>query len=103
MMKGNPEAEFTAMGFPFIINEIGYEWLLDKQEPAGAINVFAYGLELMPNNASLHDSMGEACYESKHWERSVKHYRKSLELDPSNENAREMLAKIQAMHSEPKH
>lgn len=88
------EEEFTAMGFGNIINPIGYEWLVDKKNPEGAIKVFEYGLTLMPNNSNLYDSLGEAYYANGDWHNAIKNYAKSLTLNPENENAIVMISKI---------
>ena len=41
------------------------------------------------------DSLGEGYLESGDKKSAVENYKKSLELDPTNENAREVLKKIQ--------
>lgn len=87
------EEEFNAMGFENIINPIGYEWLLEKKNPKGAIKVFKYGISLMPNNSNLYDSLGEAYFVSGDWNNAIKNYAKSLTLNPENKNAVEMIQK----------
>jgi len=87
------EQAFLDQGFDNIINDLGYEWLYEIKNPQGAIKVFEYGLTLMPNNASLYDSLGEAYLLSKEWERAIVSYAKSLVLDPQNKNAIEMISK----------
>ena len=88
------EEEFNAMDFGNIINTIGYEWLEDKSDTQAAIKMFKYGLELMPNNSDLLDSLGEAYYVNKELDKSIKNYSKSLAIDKNNNNAKEMLVKI---------
>jgi tetratricopeptide (TPR) repeat protein len=88
------EEEFNAMGFGSIINPIGYEWLVDKKNPEGAIKVFEYGITLMPNNSNLYDSLGEAHFTNNDWDNAIKNYTKSLALNPENENATAMILKI---------
>lgn len=87
------EEEYNTMGFGNIINEIGYEWLNDKNNPIGAIRVFEYGIKLMPNNSNLYDSLGEAYFKNNDWSSAIMNYAKSLELNPNNENAIEMIIK----------
>ncbi len=86
--------EFMDQGFDGIINELGYEWLTEIKNPKGAIKVFKYGLTLMPNNADLFDSLGEAYFENKEWDKAILNYTQSLALDPQNENAVEMISKV---------
>ena len=81
------EEEFEAMDFQYIINVIGYEWLDELKRPDVALKVFEFGIELMPNNADLYDSMGETYFIQKEWDSSIQYYAKSLALNPSNENA----------------
>lgn len=86
------EDEYLAMGFTNIIRPIGYEWLNDKKDPNGAIKVFEYGISLMPNNSTLYDGLGEAYFQNGDWGSAIRHYAKSLTLDPNNENALKMIA-----------
>lgn len=81
------EDEFIAMGFESVVNPIGYEWLYDKNDPTTAAKVFEYGITLMPNNANLYDSLGEAYFLAEDWERAIQNYAKALSLNTQNENA----------------
>lgn len=88
------EEELISNGFSFNLNWIGYEWLNDKEDAPGAIAIFKYGTELMPSDANLHDSLGEAYYRNGNYEEAMKSYKLSLKLNPDNENAVEMLQQI---------
>lgn len=88
------EEEFNAMGFGAIISPIGHEWLLDKKNAKAAVKVFEYGITLMPNNANLYDSLGEAYFADNNWNSAIKNYAQSLTLNPENENTIEMILKI---------
>lgn len=88
------EQDFMNQGFDNIINQLGYEWLNDIKNTKGAIKVFQYGIKLMPNNANLYDSLGEAYFVNKEWNNAIVSYAKSLTLNPKNINAVEMIAKI---------
>jgi hypothetical protein len=87
------EKELIEMDFNSIVNIIGYEWLNDKKNPDAAIKVFTYGIQLMPKDADLYDSLGEAYFDNKDWSNSIKNYTMSLKLDPENDSAIEMIAK----------
>jgi len=89
------EKELEQMDFADDMNVIGYEWLKDKKNPKAAIKVFEYAVRLLPNNADLYDSLGEAYFEIKDWHNAIKNYSRSLALDPKNENAVEMLLKAE--------
>ncbi|MFT7071589.1 MAG: tetratricopeptide (TPR) repeat protein [Patiriisocius sp.] len=94
------EKELQEMGFNSIVNIIGYEWLNDKHNANGAIKIFKYGVLLMPNDADLYDSLGEAYMKKEDYENSTLSYKKSLVLDPSNKNASNMLVKIEAVQKD---
>ncbi len=87
------EQDFLEQGFDYIINELGYEWLNYMKNVDGAIKVFEYGTQLMPNSANLHDSLGEAYFVNNEWDNAITSYEKSLALNPKNENAIEMIAR----------
>ncbi len=90
------EEELESQGFSWIVNTMGYERLLYLEDPKGAIEIFKFGIELMPNNANLHDSLGEAYLENNQLKESRQSYEKSLELNPDNNGAKEALKKIKS-------
>lgn len=85
------EDKLVRHGFAYNLNWVGYEWLLDKNNPQGAIAVFTYATALMPSQANLFDSLGEAYLANENYEEAIKSYAQSLILDPSNDNAIQML------------
>lgn len=87
------EKELLKMEFNETISILGYEWLKQKQNPEAAIKVFKYGVTLMPNNADLYDSLGEAYLVNDDWINAIANYGKSLSLEPKNENAITKLVK----------
>ncbi|MEM9052214.1 MAG: hypothetical protein AAGC47_09205 [Bacteroidota bacterium] len=89
------EAELESQGFSWIFNTIGYEWLIYKNDPKTAVSVFKRATELMPNNANLHDSLGEAYLANNQLKESKKAYEYSLELNPANEGAQEAIREIE--------
>ncbi len=89
------EQELVSQGFHNIIDQLGYEWLNDIKNVDGAIKVFKYGLKLMPNNATLYNSLGEMYFANKEWDNAITSYAKSLSLNPKNKNAIEMIVKTQ--------
>ena len=59
-----------------------------------SINVFRLNVLAFPKSANAYDSLGEAYLESGDKKAAIENYKKSLELDPGNENAREVLKKL---------
>jgi tetratricopeptide (TPR) repeat protein len=77
------------------INTLGYE-LLNSSRTTEAIQVFKLNVEVYPNSSNVYDSLGEAYMKAGDSENAIANYRKSLELDPGNENAKEMLGTLNA-------
>ncbi|HMA18821.1 MAG TPA: tetratricopeptide repeat protein, partial [Thermoanaerobaculia bacterium] len=49
-----------------------------------------------PGSSNVHDSLGEAYLAAGDVDAAIRSYRKSLELDPANENARNVLKQLKA-------
>ena len=47
-----------------------------------------------PQSANAYDSLGEAYMKAGDNEKAIKNYKKSLELNPENNNAKKMLEKL---------
>ena len=75
------------------LNTLGYT-LLQQQKTAEAIAIFKANVELYPQSANVYDSLGEAYMSKGEKELAIKNYKKSLELNPKNENAVAMLKKL---------
>lgn len=75
------------------LNNLGYH-LLWRNQLDDAIEVFRLNIEAYPDDANTYDSMGEAYMLRGDKKLAIMHYEKSLELDPSNQNARTMLAQL---------
>lgn len=71
---------------PDAINSWGYELLRDGMH-AESIAIFSFGTRLLPEDANLFDSLGEAQEAAGYKEDAVRSYRRSLELNPKNSNA----------------
>ena len=59
-----------------------------------AIEVLAINVEENPNSSNVYDSFAEAYFKNRQYEQSLKYYKKSLELDPTNNNAVAMIEEI---------
>jgi tetratricopeptide (TPR) repeat protein len=77
------------------LNRVGYIYL--NREPRrveAAIAIFEANVEAFPQSANVYDSLGEALMVAGQKDRAIANYRRSLELDPTNSNARAMLEKL---------
>jgi tetratricopeptide (TPR) repeat protein len=77
------------------LNNLGYE-LLAKERIDDAAAIFALNVEMFPQAFNTYDSLAESYWKQGKTDLAVKNYRKSLELNPDNQNAQEMLRKIEA-------
>lgn len=75
------------------INRLGYT-LLKKNDFNNAIKLLAFNVELYPKNGNVYDSLAEAYMLAGDKEAAIKNYKKALELDPHNDNARKNLEKL---------
>jgi tetratricopeptide (TPR) repeat protein len=87
------EEQLTQAGIPFVLTMIGQEWVAMKNSEA-AVKVYEYGLNLMPNNSGLYNSLGEIYFEIGNYTDSKISFEKSLHLYKKNDNAKEYLARI---------
>ena len=72
------------------LNQLGY-FYLNKNRYKEAIPIFKLNTEVFPNSANVYDSLGEAYMVNGQKDLAIKNYKKSLELNSGNENAKEML------------
>jgi CubicO group peptidase (beta-lactamase class C family) len=78
------------------LNQLGYEFLGDKKIDS-AIKIFSLNINEFPNSANVYDSRGEAYFNKKEYLLSKSDYLKVIELESSNQNAKEMLLKIEEL------
>ncbi len=74
----------------FYLNNFGYE-LIHLNELDQAIEVFEFALSDDSTNANLYDSLAEAYYLNKDYDKALLNYTKALALDPKNENAKAII------------
>lgn len=92
LKKGQPEA--YDFGEPEL-NIFGYV-LLGQKKLKEAIEILKLNAEAYPQGFNTYDSLGEAYMMNGDRELAIKNYKKSLELNPQNTNAVEMLKKLGA-------
>lgn len=78
------------------LNQLGYEFLRDAKLES-AIKIFSLNINEFPNSSNVYDSRGEAYFNKKEYLLSKSDYLKVLELEPTNQNAKEMLFKIEEL------
>jgi hypothetical protein len=75
------------------INGLGYR-LLEARRFDQAIPILQLNAAEHPSSPNVYDSLGEAYMLAGKPEQAIRSYRKSLALDPANENARSMLEQL---------
>lgn len=81
------------------LNRLGYQ-LLGARKVNEAIEVLNLNVEAYPAAFNTYDSLGEAYMTNGNTELAIKNYRKSLELNPQNTGATQMLKRLEGK-SEP--
>jgi pimeloyl-ACP methyl ester carboxylesterase len=76
------------------MNMIGYQYL-QSGKAKEAVELFKLNVLAYPNSANAYDSLGEAYSVIEEKELAIANYKKSLELNPDNANAVEMLKIIE--------
>jgi len=90
--KSSPSAEFLQEAF---LNGLGYRLLYFSGTPAAALDIFNLNMSIHPASSNAYDSLGEAYLAAGNNDLAVINYKKSLELDPKNDNARKILERIE--------
>lgn len=72
------------------VNSFGYE-LMNASKNEEALAIFKLNTVLYPNSANTFDSYGECLLKLNHKQEGLKAYKKSLDLNPKNDNARKIL------------
>ena len=77
------------------LNMIGYQ-LMGKDDFKKAIDIFKFNVAAFPDSFNTYDSLGEAYMKTGEMDLAIKNYKKSIELNPDNNNGKHMLEKINA-------
>lgn len=75
------------------LNETGY-YLMGKKRLSDAVTVFEYNTKLFPKSGNVFDSLGEAYYNQGNKPLALLNYKKSLQLDPTNDNAKKIITEL---------
>ena len=76
------------------VNSIGYLLLHDPGKRDAALEFFKMNTLEFPNSANAFDSLGEAYMENGDNKKAIENYKKSIELNPGNDNAKKMIEKL---------
>lgn len=76
------------------LNDWAYRMLNGGGKPREALEIFKLNVLLYPDSANVYDSLAEAFEVNGQREQAVKNYRRSLELDPNNQNAARHLKQL---------
>ena len=74
--------------------DLGYHLLQDNKIEE-SIEIFKINVEENPDSWNAYDSLGEAYQRGGNIELAIKNYEISLKLNPKNENAKNILKKIE--------
>ena len=77
-----------------VINAKGYD-LMKEKKLKEAIEIFKLNVFAFPKSANAFDSLGEAYLEAGDRKSAIENYKKSLLLNPENENAREVIKRLE--------
>lgn len=72
------------------LNTLGYQLLAEDKKDI-ALEIFKLNVAEFPEASNPYDSLAEAYLENGEEELAIQNYKKSLELDPANDNARDVL------------
>ena len=76
------------------INALGYK-LLSEKNFDGAVLIFEVNAHEHPNSANAYDSLGEGYADAGDTPQAIQAYRKSVQLNPSNNGAKNMILKLE--------
>lgn len=78
-----------------MLNTLGLKLSFDPELFESGYNVFKLALYIYPKSSNLYDSLAEAYYFNKDYNRAIINFKKSLELNPKNSNAINRLKELQ--------
>jgi hypothetical protein len=82
-----------------LLNALGYR-LLGRDRIDDAIEVFKLNVDEYPQAFNPYDSLGEAYMKQGDTDLAIENYQRSVELNPDNSNAHEMLERLRAERAE---
>lgn len=89
----NLKQKYPEYNFEENLNNLGYSFLNKKQTEL-SIQIFSLNCSEYPKSANVFDSLGEVYENTGNLDLAKENYQKSLDLNPKNENAKEMILRI---------
>jgi predicted alpha/beta superfamily hydrolase len=83
------------------VNNMGYMMLYRVKDVKKAIAFFEYNISNFPRSANVYDSLAEAYMVTGDKAEAIKYYKKSLELDPDNQNAARNIRELEEKKETP--
>ena len=77
-----------------MLNTLGLRLSFNPKKIKQGVNVFLLALHIYPKSANLYDSLAEAYLHNKDFKNAIFNYKKSLELNPENQNAIDRLKQL---------
>lgn len=77
-----------------MLNTLGLRLSFNPEKKRQGYNVFLLALHLYPESANLYDSLAEAYFYHEDYQNAILNYKKSLELNPENQNAIDRLKQL---------
>jgi len=93
-LKGNKFSAYNFNGFENELNKLSYKFL-GEGKAQSALKVIDYAISEFPESFNVYDTRGEIYFVQKNYAESKKNYQRTLELNPNNDNAKQMLLKIE--------
>lgn len=87
--KNNPKYDISERG----LNSFGYI-LMKEEKNEDALKIFKLNTKLYPNAFNTYDSYAECLLKIGNRQAAIENYKKSVELNPNNENAIEILKNL---------
>jgi CubicO group peptidase (beta-lactamase class C family) len=84
---------YNFIGLESSLNVLGYNYLLNG-DLISAIKILKLNTEEFPLSSNAHDSLGEAYYKNLQLDLALEEFKKSVELDPKNDNSKRMIEEI---------
>jgi hypothetical protein len=78
------------------LNNLGYEFIRAKKFKE-AIRILQLNVEAYPQSSNVYDSLGEAYLDDGNKPQAIANYKRSLELNPKNRGAVEVLRRLNAL------
>ncbi len=76
------------------LNDVGYR-LLKENKLNEAVTIFTILVQVFPESANGYDSLGEAYLKAGNKAEALKNYKRSVELNPKNENAKKVISDLE--------